>query len=244
MTTFGPRGWSPGSTSIRRGSVRVKAESYDEEARTVDAVISKGSPVQRIYGTERLEISPAAVNLGRLKNGAGIPVLDSHNQFGIGNALGRIDEAWFSNGALMGRIAFHDTDRGREAEGMVARGEISGVSAGYRVEEWEVKDEDGRTLNPEKDRISFDDNLTYTAKRWELLETSLVTVPADADALIRSAGIILTPEMTRPRADQRCMVRAQCYRRQADAYEKRRDPIRAGRLRRLAEQWESYATCS
>jgi hypothetical protein len=31
---------------------------------------------------------------------------------------------------------------------MVARDEINGVSAGYRVEEWEISDSDGRLLDP------------------------------------------------------------------------------------------------
>src|SRR6185437_17069396 len=71
-------------------------------------------------------------------------------------------------------------------EGMVARGEIKGISAGYQVREWEVTDGDGRVVDPE--RISFDGDLTFTAVRWELLEGSLVSVPADAPAMIRSMG--------------------------------------------------------
>jgi hypothetical protein len=35
-----------------------------------------------------------------------------------------------------------------------------------------------------KDRINFDGDLTFAAMRWEVLETSLVTVPADAAASI------------------------------------------------------------
>jgi hypothetical protein len=33
-------------------------------------------------------------------------------------------------------------------------------------------------LDPEQDRIRIDDNLTFTATRWALLEASLVSVPA------------------------------------------------------------------
>jgi phage head maturation protease len=67
---------------------------------------------------------------------------------------------------------------------MVARGEIAGISAGYRVEEWEITDADGQVVDPKSMR--WDDDLTFTATRWELLETSLVTVPADAGAGIRA----------------------------------------------------------
>ena len=49
--------------------------SYNKELRTVDAVLSKGSPVARAYGTEVLKISRDAIDLSRVF-GAGIPVLD------------------------------------------------------------------------------------------------------------------------------------------------------------------------
>ena len=161
--------------------------SYNAESRTVDAVISKGSPVIRAFGTEKLRISPDAVILDRIAS-SGLPVLDSHQQVGIGNSLGRITKTWFTRDALMGTIAFNDTPEGRKAEGMVRRGEISGVSAGYTIREWLITDCDGKVIDPEKTRIDFSDDLTFTATRWELLEASLVSVPADSAAMVRSMG--------------------------------------------------------
>jgi Caudovirus prohead serine protease len=164
----------------------VAPQSYSKKDRTVDAVISMGSPVQRFYGTEVLRIDEKSVVLDRVRNG-GIPVLDSHQQIGISNSLGRINEAWIKRGALMGRIKFHQTPEGRKAEGMVSRNEIIGVSAGYRVNSWEITDADGDVLDPETDKIPWDsEGLTFTATEWELHECSLVSVPADASAGIRS----------------------------------------------------------
>ena len=71
---------------------------------------------------------------------------------------------------------------------MVQRGEIAGISAGYNVREWQITDADGKVLDPELMRINFDDDLTFTATRWELLEASLVSVPADGASYIRSFG--------------------------------------------------------
>jgi phage head maturation protease len=177
-----PRGWSP--DRVEKRFALTKPTSYDETGRTVDAIISRGSDVQRFYGTERLRIDRSAVVIDRLMT-SGIPVLDSHQQTGISNALGRVQTTWISDGCLMGRLAFNETREGRKAEGMVARGEISGVSAGYRVLEWEVTDEDGKVIDPDGG-ARWDDALTYEAIRWELLECSLVAVAADAGASIRS----------------------------------------------------------
>jgi HK97 family phage prohead protease len=142
-----------------------------------------GSPVKRAYGTEVLQISPQAVDLTRLHEG-GIPLLDHHSQAGINSMLGRLTDAWFERGALIGRFKFNATPEGQKAEGMVARGEVTGISAGYRVEEWSVTDEDGAAVD-ERD-VRWDDDLTFTATRWQLFEASLVGVPADASAAIRS----------------------------------------------------------
>jgi hypothetical protein len=158
--------------------------TYDREARTVDCVISVGSPVQRPYGIEKLRITREAVILKRLSKG-GIPFLDSHQQVGLSNALGRLVAAWVENGELRGRLAFNDTKEGRKAEGMFARGEVAGLSAGYRVEEWKITDQDGRIIDPEVDRVRADDNLIFEAVRWELLEVSAALIAADAEARVR-----------------------------------------------------------
>jgi hypothetical protein len=108
--------------------------SYNKIDHSVEAVISMGSPVARPYGTEVLRIHPDAVDLTRLREG-GIPLLDHHSQAGIDSVLGRLTDAWFDDGALVGRFKFAQTKQGQKAEGMVARGELAGVSAGYRVDQ-------------------------------------------------------------------------------------------------------------
>ena len=134
----------------------------------------------RVSGIEILRISQKAIDFGRVF-GAGIPILDSHQQVGLSNALGVVRAAWIEGGALIGRLSFNATDEGRKAEGMVARSEITGLSVGYRVVAWEITDKDGRKIDPKVDRLSWSDNdLIFEASKWELLEVSLCSVPADA----------------------------------------------------------------
>jgi phage head maturation protease len=99
--------------------------------------------------------------------------------------LGVIDSAWISNGELYGKIRFAQTPRGRLAEGMVARGEITGISAGYKVLSWLVTDADGDVVD--ESNASWSDDLTFVAERWQLYEASLVGVPADIASAIRRA---------------------------------------------------------
>jgi hypothetical protein len=185
MVRTGPKGWHVGLVEHRFAESKPLPSTYSKTDRTVDAVISMGSPVPRFYGTEVLRIDPASVILDRMVTG-GIPLLDSHQQIGIGNSLGRVQRVWFSGGALMGKLGFNAKAEAPKAEGMVARGEIAGISAGYRVEEWEIADADGRVVEPES--VRWDDDLVFIAVRWELLEASLVCVPADATATVRSLG--------------------------------------------------------
>lgn len=172
----------PRTTATR--VIDIAPTSYDSGSRTAEAVISMGSLVSRFYGTEVLRIHPDAVDTSRVWSGS-CPVLDSHLQTSITHALGRVTDTWFEGGAFMGRLAFNDTKAGRVAEGMVSRGEIAGISAGYSVQEWAVADEEGRVLDPTYLRWD-DDNLTFEAVRWQLIECSLVACPADAGAGIRS----------------------------------------------------------
>jgi hypothetical protein len=161
--------------------------SYDPKTHEVTATLSKGAPVQRTYGIERLEISDRAIDLSRLTNG-GVPLLDHHRQDGIDSVLGKITTAWLSNGALLGRLKFAATPQGNKAEGMVARREITSLSVGYKVDDWKISDADGNVIDPEKDRVRWDGDLTFTATRWQLFEVSLVGVPADGASMIRSLG--------------------------------------------------------
>lgn len=151
----------------------LSASTYDAEARTFEADLATATPIRRGGFLEVLEISAGAIDLGRVASGLA-PLLDSHNAYALGAVLGKLNSTRIENGKLVGTIALADTDAGRAAEGMIARGEARGISVGYAVTEWR------------HDRGADGQLDTYTATRWELLEVSLVPVPADAATGVRS----------------------------------------------------------
>jgi phage head maturation protease len=181
MTVIGPLGWHP--SSLEQRFVTSAPSSFDEATRSVSAIISTGAAVQRFYGIKILEISRDAIDIRRVSSGQCV-LLDSHRSDGITHALGRVTETWIKSGALWGRLALNATSQGDLALGMFSRSEIAGISVGYRVAQWEVRDEDGWVIDQEL-AYSHAASFTYIAKRWELLETSLVSVGADAGAGIR-----------------------------------------------------------
>jgi HK97 family phage prohead protease len=149
-------------------------DSYSADTRSVDAVLSAGTQVKRYYFTEELEITPEAIDLTRAAAGQ-VKLLDSHNQCEADAIVGTVSNVRVENGQLVGTLKFGETDRAKQIEGMVARGELKGVSIGYRVSTWTIQ-----TVE--------EDSETWRATRWELLEVSLVSVPADANAGVRALG--------------------------------------------------------
>jgi phage head maturation protease len=204
----------PSTDALETRLLALTPKTYDEDAREVSVVLSRGSPVQRFYGTESLRITKDAIDLSRLESG-GIPLLDSHRQDSITAAVGRVVDVWIENrkpvNALMGRIRFSGTEQGRKAEQMVQRGEIGAVSIGYRVDTWRIGDEDGNEIDPDaaEYRVRWDKKLTFEATKWELLEASLVAVPADASAVVRNSHRVMIDEAYAPQDLQETLVRMQ-----------------------------------
>ncbi|MCV6548567.1 MAG: HK97 family phage prohead protease [Cohaesibacter sp.] len=163
--------FEPGNQQLSR-SADLTPSTYDENARSVVAVLSTGSRVRRWWDFEELEISDSAIDLTRADSGQ-VKLLDHHNQYERNAVLGAVSNVRIEGGQLVGLLTFADSDVGRDAEGQVKRGELSSVSIGYKVDNWE------RTgVEDERD--------IWTARKWELLEVSLVSVPADPAANIRS----------------------------------------------------------
>jgi hypothetical protein len=158
----------------------VRAESVDQEARTVEILWTTGATVRRWSWTdgdieESLEVSPGAVDLARLNSGA--PFLNSHNSNDLASVLGVVVDgsARVENGQGFATIRFSEREDVEPIWRDIAGGIIRNVSVGYRVSKYEITREEGKKPH-------------YRAIAWEPLEVSAVAIGADAGAHVRSEG--------------------------------------------------------
>lgn len=171
---------TPASAQERRGCpaavqsrfLAFGGNSYDADSRTIEAVLATGVRVQRYWWSEELDMASSAIDLGRVAQNQ-CRFLFGHDH---GDPIGVVEQARLVNGELVARLRFAQTPRGDEMAGMVQRGELTGISIGYQVRKWTLVE------------VIDGDHEIWRATEWELLEASLVTVPADPNAGVRSAA--------------------------------------------------------
>jgi HK97 family phage prohead protease len=156
--------------SVRRErAITLELRALDAEAGSFRAALSSDKPI-RIWRDldERLIHTTEAVDLARAVGG--LPLLWQYNQH---QPIGRVDDLELEGGVLRGTFTFAPNPKAQEVRADVAAGFLRNVSIGYRVHDWIDKD-DGRLVE---------------ATRWELLEASIVSVPADPSVgLNRAVG--------------------------------------------------------
>lgn len=154
-------------TILETRAAIIAPATLNRDDGTVDVVLSTGAPVKRAGYVERLAIDPAAVTVAPR-----LPVLDSHRQASIQDVKGRVENVRFEAGQIVATLRISDP----AALAAIERGDVTGVSIGYRVTKWQ----DSSDVTGQRVR---------TATAWELVEASLVAIPADPQALIRSATL-------------------------------------------------------
>lgn len=141
-------------------SVRV----LDEEQRTVELSFSSETPVTRWGEDEILSHKKSAVLLERI-NTTGC-LLFNHNRDKV---IGKVVKAEIKDKRGVAIVQFDDDPESDIYFNKVKSGSLRGVSVGYVIYEYKQtpanKSASGRT--------------TYTVTKWEPLEISIVSVPAD-----------------------------------------------------------------
>ncbi len=159
--------------------------TYNEKDRTVDIVWTTGSQVKRYdyerdnYYLEQLEVSNDAIDFERLNSGA--PVLSNHDAYSLNSVIGVVERAWIENGEGKAKIRFSERAEVKPIINDVRDGILRNISVGYRVDQYQITESTSEELP------------IYTAKRWTPMEISLVTIPADSGAQVRSEKADLQP---------------------------------------------------
>lgn len=159
---------------------RAEPATIDVKARTVELIFTTGAPVVRLDGyggryIERLSLQPGHVRLERLN--AGAPLLDTHQARSITNMLGTVvpGSARLLGGYGLATVRFSERPDAEAAFRDVAAGIIKSVSTGYATHKVTIDEpRKGESLP------------TRTAVDWEPYEISLVSMPADVGARVRT----------------------------------------------------------
>lgn len=166
-------------------------DTINESERTVEVVWTTGAQVRRASWSrgdyiEELSLAPGHVRLERLNNGA--PLLDAHDSFSLRSQIGVVERAWLNGSEGRALVRFSRRDDVEPIFRDVQDGIYRSISVGYRTHKTE-RDETGATP-------------VERAVDWEPYELSLVPIPADAGAQVRSEE----PPATQPSEQERSMT--------------------------------------
>jgi hypothetical protein len=142
----------------------------------VDLVWTTGARVRRMdFWTgrkydEELSLEPGHVDLSRLNNGA--PLLNTHSASSLADVIGVVERAWIEDGNGRATVRFSTREDVAPIVADVKAGILRNISVGYAVRKYQIEELDVPV---------------YRAVDWEPMELSIVPIPADAGAGIRSA---------------------------------------------------------
>jgi hypothetical protein len=148
-----------------------EVRGVDEEARTAEISLSSEDPYNRWFGLEILGHGPGEVDLGRLKS-MGVLLWNHKSDVPIGQFV----KVWLDEEERKVRalVRFDPDEQSDLIFSKVKSGTLKGVSVGYRVNVWE------EVAPGEKSTCGRFKGPCYIARKWEPLEGSIVSVPADA----------------------------------------------------------------
>ena len=161
------------------GPAHVRAETYDDDRRTVEIVWAAGAAVKRYswddgYYMEELSMDPAHIRMDRFATG--MSLLDSHSAYSMDDRIGVVvaNSIRFDGDQAIATVQLSRNARGETLAQDLRDGMPFPVSVGYKTHGYEKTDgEDGQMP-------------TLRAIDWEPLELSAVPIPADPGAHSRA----------------------------------------------------------
>ena len=133
---------------------------FNDTDRTVQATISTEFPVERFKGNEILDHTEQAIDLSREP----LPLIESHDSSRVN--IGIVENLKIEGKKLRGTLRFGTSERASEIWEDIKAGIIRYLSIGYEI----------------MDTMAFEGG--FKVIRWQPLEVSIVSVPADPGAQI------------------------------------------------------------
>lgn len=152
----------------------IRPRTYNEQNNTIEAIVATDTPVRRAAadGSEFLEVlSIEGADISALR---GASVLNSHQQHGLDNVLGTVEEAWREQNTIVARIRLSTRPEVASIVEDIRAGILASVSIGYEVSKWE-------------DSVGANNTPIRTATAWRPREVSFVAIAADVAAKTRGA---------------------------------------------------------
>lgn len=179
------------SDGLLQTRAMFEPSTINVEERTVEVAWTTGAQVRRASWSrgdyiEELSLAPGAVRLERLNSGA--PLLDAHSSYELRNVIGVVERAWLNGTEGRAQVRFSRRDDVEPIFQDVRDGILRNISVGYKTHKTE-RDETGAVP-------------VERAVDWEPYELSLVPIPADAGAQVRSEE----PPATQPSDEERSMT--------------------------------------
>lgn len=167
-----------GAANMERAAA-FRPGSYRESDNSIEVVWSTGAAGLRFdwydggYYIEELSMEPGHIRLDRLN--AGAPLLDSHRTGSLSSVLGSVvpGTARVGGGKGTARVRLASTPDVADTVAKIIDGHIRNISVSYHVFEFERTERKGEHPH-------------MLATDWEPTEISMVTVPFDAGAQVRS----------------------------------------------------------
>lgn len=175
---------APVTRDLVARSLHLRADSIDEKARSVEAVLATESRAL-VFDFQRFDVIEEILLARGAELPTQVPLLETHNRFSLDAVFGSVRELKIQGSQVTGRLFFAEGDeRVDSAWNKVRQGHLTDVSAGYRAIEFvDIKPNTSA-------RVA---GTTYTAgertlritTRWKPREISLVAIGADEAAKIR-----------------------------------------------------------
>lgn len=169
--------------------ISLRAATVDTESRSVEAVLSTGSPVE-VFDWRAGEPILEVLRADGVELPDQLPLLNTHSRWSLDDVLGSVRnirrEEMNGDQGLIGRLYFADADETAErAWNKVRQGHITDVSVGYRVLD-SVDIAPGQKALVKGREYRATNRRLRIATKWKIREASVVPIGADEAAKTRA----------------------------------------------------------